>query len=47
MSRRIYKTIISCLFFTGIVFLLPNHVLAENYYVKSDGNDSLDGRSDE
>lgn len=46
MGRHLFLTLTLALFFLVMILPLPNLVSAETYYVKPDGNDTLDGRSD-
>jgi parallel beta-helix repeat protein len=46
VTRRIFQSDILVLFLLVFIFILPSFVSAEEYYVKPDGNDNLDGRND-
>lgn len=46
MRRHIFQSVSLILFFLVLIFLSPCLVSAKEYYVKSDGNDNLDGLSD-
>jgi parallel beta-helix repeat protein len=46
VSRRIFRPGFMVFFLLVLILISPGFAIAEEYYVKLDGNDNLDGRSD-